>query len=86
MSFLVVYGRDHWIQREHIVETNSPLSSHATLEEASKARSLCGDLIFDSETNQIVENDCWLWDWEKENQKSYAFLVIKSKAKVEFRW
>ncbi len=43
-----------------------------TIQEASDARCVSGDLVFNSKTNCIVTTYDWLWGWEKDNPKSYA--------------
>lgn len=43
-----------------------------TLEEARSRRVTTGDLVFYVNTNTIVEDTAWLWDFEKDNPTSYA--------------
>lgn len=52
------------------------LGQYPTLEEAAKSRQVSGDLII-GEDNQIVKDDSWLWQYEKDDPKSYAARCIK---------
>lgn len=57
--------------------------SFDTLKEASAWRSLngvSGDLVVDNNLDVIVD-DSWLFDWEKNNEKSYAYQQIQIRMK-----
>lgn len=47
-----------------------------SLKLAREAREVSGDLVVFHGTSEIVRNDEWLWDWEKNNPESYAWQAI----------
>lgn len=48
-----------------------------TLEEAKALRAVSGDLVVDALTGDIVTDTGWLWDWELQDEASYAQRAIK---------
>lgn len=48
------------------------LATCTTLDEARDLRKVSGDLVVDAETNTVVADPQWLWDWEKTDPQSYA--------------
>ena len=42
------------------------------IEGAAQARKLCGDLVVDSQTLEVVPDPSWLWDWELNDPQTYA--------------
>jgi hypothetical protein len=68
--FDVVWCRD--ANGDHSQQYRILSERHKTLEDALNARVCSGDLVVHSDTNCIVANDGWLWDWEKSKPESYA--------------
>ena len=57
------------------------LGRFSSLEEAKNSRVIAADLIFDKEGN-IVKDFSWLWEWEREDVKSYAHSSILNGKKL----
>ncbi|NDF14777.1 hypothetical protein EB061_05590 [bacterium] len=54
--------------------------SYASIQEASDARQMSGDILFVGNTHSgfaVVRSETWLWPWEREaKQDSYAWQQI----------
>lgn len=42
------------------------------LEDAKAAREVSGDLVVNRRTGKVVNDEAWLWDWEKAKPDCYA--------------
>lgn len=62
--YYLVFMRD-------ITKEGSILSKHSTIESAAAARAVSGDLVTD-QTGKVVNDERWLFDWEKTRSDSYA--------------
>lgn len=80
MGFIMAYGND--VRFPEIQVPKSKLKYFDNLEDAARARTLSGDLIFDETTHEIIEDHSWLFDWEAKNN-SYALRAIKARAKLK---
>lgn len=49
-----------------------------TLEEAREKRIVSGDLVVYTSSGEVVKDDAWLWNWEKNNPDSWAYNAIQS--------
>lgn len=65
MRYEIRYYRD--LDHDYVL-----LATCATLAEARELRAVSGDLVVDAETNTVVADADWLWDWEKTDPQSYA--------------
>ena len=54
--------------------------SYPSLDAAALARKVSGDLIF--KDNKIVEDDAWLFWWEKKEPDCYAQRNIREKVRI----
>ncbi len=43
-----------------------------SLEEASNSRQVSGDIVVHHNTTNVVRDEAWLWDWEKNDDGCYA--------------
>jgi hypothetical protein len=43
-----------------------------TIAECGQYRMMAGDLVFNAETKEIVQDDSWLFPWEREDANCYA--------------
>ena len=48
------------------------IATCATIDEAHDLRQVSGDLVVDADTNIIVSDSCWLWEWERLRPSAYA--------------
>ena len=66
-------SRDDFVRIEPycpvVIGTQNGLTS---LESAREARKVSGDLVVDLRTGLVVDNEDWLWDWEKNDPTCYA--------------
>lgn len=69
----IVYGNDCG----NSFRTYSVFAEAATLEALSAQRKLSGDLVFDLDTGEIVQDDAWLFQWEREDPECYARRCMK---------
>lgn len=75
-----IHFRRSFSSRRDYVETARDLP---TLEAARDARIVCGDLVVDQATGEVVRSRAWLWDWEKASSGCYAQKAIAD-SKPEF--
>jgi len=54
--------------------------NYPNLGAAAMARKMSGDLIF--EDGKIVDDECWLFGWEKNDPSSYARRKIREKVRI----
>ncbi len=54
---------------------------YTSLEEAKAARKVSGDLIVHRRTHLVVDDESWLFDWEKSDPNYYARKAMKYDAK-----
>lgn len=50
---------------------------YETLEDAKNARKVSGDLVVFKGTTNIVPDEGWLWDWEREDPQTYANKAVQ---------
>lgn len=53
-----------------------------TVDEARSLRKMGDDLVFVAESGEILQDDAWLFDWEKEDPLSYARQKLRSSSKM----
>lgn len=56
-----------------------------SLADAAAARQISGELVVDETTGLPVDNDCWLFEWEKLDSNCFAqraITVAKKKANL----
>lgn len=70
MPFDLVYLTNEFEGRKPVVVER--LGPFDTQDEALLHRKVSGQLLVYSGTTDVVENDSWLWDWEKKDYKCYA--------------
>lgn len=63
----VVYIHDHQKSNKIVIASACP-----TLLSAKEQRKASGDLVVFHGTDRIVQDDNWLWDWEKRSVDCYA--------------
>lgn len=73
MYSMVNYFGFHEHKKDYFVFVKSGILN---LQEAKDLRKFASDIIVFSNTGEIVPNKEWLWDWEKEDTKSYAHKKI----------
>lgn len=50
-----------------------------TMAEALAMRQLAGDVVCDARTKRIVEDESWLWEWERRDKSdSFAYKCIEA--------
>lgn len=78
--YLIVFKRDG-VERKGLVQKvdYKVVAKSATLAEAKEKRQISGDLVYTAE-GVIVNNPEWLFDWEKEDPKSYAKNQMERKS------
>lgn len=54
------------------------LGESSSLEELKKKRAMSGELVFNKKTLEIVKDNSWLFDWEKEESECYAQKMISA--------
>ena len=50
---------------------------HQLLSDAMEDRKLSGDLIIVAETREIVQDQCWLFPWEKLDHECYVRRMMR---------
>lgn len=71
--YRLIYGRDIYNTFTHYT-----VLYWGTLEACAKERRASGDLVFDANGN-IVQDDSWLFAWEKVDPNCYARKCMASK-------
>jgi hypothetical protein len=66
------FVNDYDDTNRQVVATKIP-----TLCEARRRRQVSGDLVFYHQTNNIVTDPEWLFDWEKQDERCYAQKRIR---------
>lgn len=73
--YILIYGRDYGSSFHQYT-----VLYRGTLADAARARSVSGDLVFDESTGEIVQDDSWLFPWERDKPDCYARRKIAAKA------
>ena len=68
----------HFRRKADSRDDSSLIAEHIpTLEEAGRKRAVSGDLVVDS-NNRVVQDESWLFDWEKQQPDCYARRAMKA--------
>jgi hypothetical protein len=49
-----------------------------TLEQACAKRVMSGDLVVEESSSRVVDDDSWLFEWEKADSSCYARRAMKT--------
>lgn len=66
LRYAVIYGRDGFENGRRALLYGHVEAVVGKLEEAKLARKCCGDLVFNVETREVVQNGAWLFDAERQ--------------------
>lgn len=77
--YMVVFGYDY-PGEVRVVHLRARCHS---LEEAKEVREVAGDLVFASD-GKIVQDQTWLWEWEKDDPNSHALSRIAKNVRAKF--
>lgn len=83
--YILVYGKDNHFGSNPTFDHYQICAKGQTLAEIASKRTMSGDLIFCQETKEIVQDDSWLFSWEKKDPDCYAQRKISSKAVLSGR-
>lgn len=75
-EYYLIWKGDSW---------NNPswsVLAKGSLEEVSALRNMSGDLVVDSDF-KIVQDDCWLFDWEKKDEGCYARKNMRANLQLD---
>lgn len=69
--FTIQHRRNYNTRNDYVTIGFAP-----TVAAAKKLRVVTGDLVVDMRSGEVVKNRIWLWDFERQNPKSYAQRAI----------
>lgn len=72
-----------WIKDNQPTQYTKFHSALPSLDLARDLRVVSGDLVVFAGTTEVVPSQDWLWPWERDNPKSYAFNKIKKAKEAE---
>lgn len=78
LRYMVVYINDH-------TGDYTPLGSSDQLSAAASMRVVSGDLIFDSVTGEICQDESWLFEWERQDLACYARWCMTVRSRIYSR-
>ncbi len=73
----IIFKKDSYCGHNRFCPNVTIKSRIETLERAKEERKVSGDLVVFEGTLNIVPDENWLFDWEKNNPKSYAYNQIQ---------
>lgn len=78
--YVLIFGHDPY--RGVVFTSYTVLARSRDLNEIARIRGVSGDLVFNESTKEIVQDDTWLFSWERESPKCYARRHMDRKAVI----